>query len=153
VTPTPEEEEEPETIVVYYITNPNEILGVFPVQPFDAPTLYNHMVHIRNSLNVMAGNIDGAHGGDANACAAYIGAYETILYSGVFFEDVPGDWQTIDGAYFISFIYSLDRTRPAYLSCVNAGQVDDFNYGLAYTTINETLGFLNPFIDQAAAKL
>jgi hypothetical protein len=153
VTPTPEEEEEPETIVVYYVSNPNDILGVFPVQPFDAQTLYNHMAHIRSSLYTMRDNIDGAHGGDANACAAYVAAYETVLYSGVFFEDVPGDWEAIDQAYFISFIYSLDRTRPAYLSCVNAGRVDDFNYSVAYTTIQETLNFLSPFVDQAAAKL
>jgi hypothetical protein len=153
VTPTPEEEEEEETIVLYYISNPNDILGVFPVQPFDGSTMYNHMVNIQQSLHTMADSIDGAHNGDANACAAYVGAYEGILYSGVFFEEVPADWQQIDDAYVISFVYSLDRTRPAYLSCVDAGRVDDFNYGLAWDTIQNTLGFISPFIDQAGSKL
>jgi hypothetical protein len=152
-TPTPEETEEPETIVLYYISNPNDILGVFPVQPFDGNGMYNHMVTIRQSLYTMADNIDGAHNGDANACAVYAGAYEGILYSGVFYDDVPDDWQQIDDAYVISFIYSLDRTRPAYLSCVDAGRVDDFNYGLAWETIQNTLNFIGPYIDQAASKL
>jgi len=120
---------------------------------FNANDLYNNMLRIRNSLNTMRDNIDGAKNGDAAACTAYVNAYNNILYSGVFYEDVPGDWQEIDWAYFKAFIYSLDRTRPAYLSCVNAGRVDDFNAGLATQTIFQTLDFINPYINAAAAKL
>jgi hypothetical protein len=97
--------------------------------------------------------IPGVRTGDAAACASYIASYESILYSGVFYDDVPGDWQNIDLVYVLSFIYSLDRTRPAYLSCVNAGQVDDFNANLAFTTIEQTLNVLNPAIAEAAGKL
>jgi hypothetical protein len=75
------------------------------------------------------------------------------LYSGVFYDDVPADWQEIDFYYFLGFVYALDRTRPAYLSCVNAGRVDDFNYSLAQQTIDETLSLINPTVDAAAAKL
>jgi hypothetical protein len=91
--------------------------------------------------------------GDPAACASYINAYNSILNSGVFYDPVPPDWADIDNRYFISFVYSLDRTRPAYLSCVNAGQVDNFNANLAYGTIEQTLNFLNPAIEAAAAKL
>jgi hypothetical protein len=145
--------EELDEIVLYYISDPNEILGVFPVRTFDANSLYNNMVRIRQSLQTMMANIDGAKSGDANACNAYVGAYNNILYSGVFYEEVPPDWEEIDWAYYLSFVYSLDRTRPAYLSCVNAGQVDNFNYGLAVQTLNETYNFLSPYVDAAAAKL
>jgi hypothetical protein len=149
-TPEPEELDE---ITIFYISNPNDILGVFPVRPFDANALVNNMVRIRNSLQTMSGSIDGAHSGDADSCNAFVGAYNNILYSGVFFDDVPAAWQDIDGAYFLAFIYSLDRTRPAYLSCVNSGTVDDFNYGLAVQTVGATLSFFNPYVDAAIGRL
>lgn len=149
-TPTPEELED---IVLYYISNPNDVLGVFPQRAFDANGLVNNMIVVRNSLYTMRSNIDGAHNGDANACNAYVGAYNNILYSGVFYVEVPPDWQDTYRAYVLSFIYSLDRTRPAYLSCVDAGRVDDFNYGLAYQTLDETLNFFSPYVDAAAARL
>jgi len=148
-TATPEEAEE---IVIYYISNPNDILGVFPVRTFDAAGLVNNMLRIRSALQTMRANIDGTKDPGNGACDAYVGAYNSILYSGVFYEDVPGDWQEIDGAYYISFVYSLDRTRPAYLSCVNAGKVDGFNLGLARQTLDETLNFFVPYVNAAIAK-
>jgi hypothetical protein len=143
---------EPEMITVYYISNPNDILGVFPELPFNAAGLTANMNKIYNSLQTMRGSIDGAKAGDAAACSTYVGAYNNILYSGVFYKDVPGDWEEIDFVYFLSFIYSLDRTRPAYLSCVNAGSVDDFNYGLAVQTIDQTLTFLTPSLNAANSR-
>ncbi|MEM9777809.1 MAG: hypothetical protein AAF902_24745, partial [Chloroflexota bacterium] len=79
-------------------------------------------------------------------------AYNNILNSGVFYEPVPPEWQDIDEAYFLSFVFSLDRTRPAYLSCINSGKVDDFNYSLALSTIEQTLNFLIPYINSAASR-
>jgi hypothetical protein len=149
-TATPEEAEE---IVIYYISNPNDILGVFPVRTFDAAGLVNNMVRIRTALQTMRANVDATKDAGNGACDAYVAAYNSILYSGVFYEDVPGDWQEIDYAYYISFVYSLDRTRPAYLSCVNAGRVDEFNLGLARQTLDETMSFFIPYVDAAAAKL
>lgn len=147
-----EESGEPEMITVYYISNPNDILGVFPELPFDAADLTANMNNIYYSLQTMRGSIDGAKAGDAAACSTYVGAYNNILYSGVFYKDVPGDWQEIDFVYFLSFIYSLDRTRPAYLSCVNAGKVDDFNYGLAVQTIDQTVSFMTPSLNAANSR-
>ncbi len=111
------------------------------------------MLVLQRSLGTMRGSIDGAHGGDAASCTTYVNAYNTILCSGVFYDDVPADWQDIDLSYVVSFIYSLDRTRPAYLSCINAGTVDDFNYGLALQAIDLTQQVLNPAVAAAAAKL
>lgn len=147
-----EESGEPEMITVYYISNPNDILGVFPERPFDAAALTANMNNIYNSLQTMRGNIDGAKAGDATACSTYVGAYNNILYSGVFYKDVPGDWEEIDFVYFLSFIYSLDRTRPAYLSCINAGKVDEFNYGLALTAIDQTVNFMTPSLNAANSR-
>jgi hypothetical protein len=115
--------------------------------------MYNNMLNMRQSLYTMQGALGGALNGDANACMTYVGAYNTILNSGVFYDEVPDDWTHIDLAYVLSFIFSLDRTRPAYLSCVDSGRVDSFNHDLAYQTINQTLEFLNPYIDEAASKL
>jgi hypothetical protein len=143
---------EPEMITVYYISNPNDILGVFPELPFDAEGLKANMNNINRSLQTMRGSIDGAHAGDQAACDTYVGASYNILYSGVFYKDVPGDWEEIDFVYFLSFIYSLDRTRPAYLSCVNAGTVDDFNYSLALTAINQTQTFMEPALNSANSR-
>jgi hypothetical protein len=151
-TATPEESGENGPITVYYISNPNDILGVFPELPFDSEGLKANMNNINGSLQTMQGNIDGAHNGDQASCDAYVAAYNNILYSGVFYKDVPGDWKDIDAVYFISFIYSLDRTRPAYLSCVNAGKVDDFNYGLAVQTLNQTVAFMTPSLNAANAR-
>ena len=151
-TATPEESEEPEMITVYYISNPNDILGVFPELPFDAQGLKANMNNINWSLQTMRGSIDGAHAGDQASCDTYVGAYNNILYSGVFYKDVPGDWEEIDFVYFLSFIYSLDRTRPAYLSCVNSGSVDDFNYSLALTAINQTQTFMEPALNSANSR-
>lgn len=157
-TPEPEEGDEEgddgevEMITVYYISNPNDILGVFPELPFDPEGLKANMNNIHRSLQTMRGSIDGAHGGDQASCDTYVGAYNNILYSGVFYKDVPGDWEEIDFVYFLSFIYSLDRTRPAYLSCVNAGTVDDFNYSLALTALDQTLAFLTPALNQANSR-
>lgn len=146
------EDETPDEITVYYISNPNDILGVFPVRSFDSTAILNNMYNIRNALQTMRSNIDGAKDGNAEACTAYVNAYNNILYSGVFYEDVPGDWQDVDNAYFLSFIYSLDRTRPAYLSCVNAGQVDQFNYGLALSALDQTRSFIEPYIQAAESR-
>ncbi|MBK7178932.1 MAG: hypothetical protein IPH82_17425 [Chloroflexi bacterium] len=152
VAPTTEAEVEESFVTIYYISNPNDILGNFPEKPFDADELRSHMVNIQSSLNRMQSNLDAAKGGDAAACSNYVSAYNNILYSGTFYKDVPGDWQEIDFIYFISFVYSLDRTRPAYLACVNGGDMGDFNYGLAYSAIGETLNILNPAIVSAYAK-
>ena len=159
-TPEPEDGEEGEEgddgevemITVYYISNPNDILGVFPELTFDADGLKSNMNNINRSLQTMRGSIDGAHTGDQASCDTYVAAYNNILYSGVFYKDVPGDWQDIDAVYFLSFIYSLDRTRPAYLSCVNAGTVDDFNYSLALTALDQTLAFMTPSLNAANAR-
>ncbi len=150
--PTTEAEAEESFVTIYYISNPNDILGNFPEKPFDADELRSHMVNIQSSLNRMQSNLDAAKAGDAAACSNYVSAYNNILYSGTFYKDVPSDWQEIDFIYFISFVYSLDRTRPAYLACVNGGDMGDFNYGLAYSAIGETLDILNPAIVSAYAK-
>lgn len=142
-----------DNVTLYYVSNPNDILGVFPVVPFDANALYNSMLRVRNSLYTMRNNIDAAKGGDTTACAAYVGAYNNILNSGTFYDEVPGDWEEIDAYYVISFIYALDRTRPAYLSCRDAGNIDDFNYSLALTAINNTLSLLEPTVNAAAIKV
>ena len=142
-----------DVVTLYYRSNPNEILGTFPVKVFDANALYNNMVRMRNSLYTMRDNLDASRSGDATACNAYKGAYESIKASGVFYDEVPADWAEIDLYYFLSFVYSLDRTRPAYLSCRDAGQVDEFNYGLALSAINDTLSLLEPTVGAAASKL
>ena len=152
-TATPSPEATPETITLYYRSNPNEALGTFPVRPFDGQAMYNHMVSMQQSLGAMQGAIYGAKDGNADACTNYTQAYNNILYAGVLYDDVPEDWQGVEFAYVLSFIYALDRTRPAYLSCVNAGMVDDFNFNLAVTAINETLQLLNPTVETAASKL
>jgi hypothetical protein len=149
---TPEESGETEMVTVYYISNPNDILGVFPELTFDSEGLKANMNNINWSLQTMRGSIDGAKVGDQASCDTYVGAYNNILYAGVFYKDVPEDWKDIDFAYFISFIYSLDRTRPAYLSCVNAGNVDDFNYGLAVQALDQTMAFFTPFLNSANAR-
>lgn len=147
-----DEEETPDFITLYYISNPSDILGTFPVQPFDADAIRSDLYGMQDSLNTMRSNLDGAKAGDAAACAAYVQGYNNILYGTRFFDDVPPDWQDIDSLYVLLFIYSLDRTRPAYLSCANAGRIDDFNYSLAYTTINETMEVLNPTVQSAAGR-
>lgn len=155
VTPTPEEptaEPTADSVTLYYRSNPNEALGTFPKRPFSASGIYNNMLNMRGSLYTMKDNLSGALNGDAAACTAYVNAYNNILYSGVFYDDVPGDWEEIDFAYVLAFIYSLDRTRPAYLSCADSGQVDNFNFSLAVSAVEDTLNFLNPYIDAAAAK-
>ena len=150
--PTAETEAEESFVTLYYISNPSDILGTFPEKPFNADELRSHMVNIQSSLNTMQANLDAAKGGDAAACSNYVSAYNNILYSGTFYKDVPGDWQEINFVYSISFVYSLDRTRPAYQACVNGGDMGDFNYGLAYSAIGETLNILNPAIVSAYAK-
>lgn len=140
-------------ITLVYQSNPNEVLGTFPVKNFDGNALYNNMLRIRSSLQTMGGNLDGAKAGDAAACSAYVNAYDNIMRNGVFYDNIPADWQDIDFAYFISFVFALDRTRPAYLSCINAGRVDDFNYGLARQAIDGAQNVLNPAIASAGAKL
>jgi outer membrane biosynthesis protein TonB len=153
--PSPEPTEESEaadTVVIYYISDPNEILGVFPVRPFDRDEALSKMQIIRGALYTMRENLPGARSGDAAACGNYVNAYNNVLYSGVFFDPVPPEWQNIDEIYYISFIYALDRTRPAYLSCSNAGRVDDFNANLAEQAIGQTLSFLEPAINEAAAR-
>lgn len=140
-------------ITLYYRADPNEVLGVFPEYPFDAEAMYGHMINMGKSLATMQAALDGARKGDENSCNAYVGAYDVILTAGTFYEDVPGDWGDIDLRYMVSFIYSLDRTRPAYLSCKESGRVDDFNYSLAWRTIDQVWTVLNPAIDAAASKL
>lgn len=151
-TATSEAEATPEFVTIYYISNPNDILGVFPVREFDADELRQQMNTIQFALNTMRSNLDAAKAGDAAACANYVSAYNNVLYSGIFFDPVPPDWQDIDYIYFLSFIYALDRTRPAYLACVDGGAMGDFNYGLAYTAIENTLSILNPAIISANSR-
>jgi uncharacterized protein YraI len=149
---TTEEPEAPDTVVLYYISDPNEILGIFPVRPFDPAEELAKMQLIRGALYTMRDALPGARSGDAAACANYINAYNNVLYSGIYYDPVPPEWQDIDEVYYISFVYALDRTRPAYLSCVDSGRVDDFNAGLAEQSIGQTLAFLEPAINEAAAR-
>lgn len=145
-------EDEEEFVTLYYASNPNDILGVFPVKPFNADDIRRNMGNIQASLRIMQDNLFGAHTGDPAACPNYVQAYNNILYAGVVYDDVPPGWTDIDFAYVLSFIYALDRTRPAYLSCVNGNPVDEFNYGLADSAINETNALLNQAIQQAQGR-
>jgi hypothetical protein len=115
--------------------------------------MYNNMLNMRESMTTMQNSLHGASTGDANSCNAYVAAYDVILNSGVFYDDVPGDWEELDYWYVACFIYSLDRTRPAYLSCKDSGQVGKFNSDLAWQTLSQTMEVLNWAIDGAAAKL
>ncbi len=151
ITPTPTATLEPVTL--WYRSNPNDVLGTFPAYYFDAQALYKNMVKLQEALPVLQGALSGALNGDAGACQSYIDAYDAIMNSGVFYEDVPGDWEDIDLRYVLSFIYSLDRTRPAYLSCKNSGKVDQFNHNLAWQAIDLTNQVLGPGITAAKAKL
>lgn len=145
--------EDEEFITVFYLSNPNEILGEFPVRTFDAEEFYTNLILLRAGLEVMKNNLDGALRGDAEACETYAGAYLLILLSGVFYVDVPPQWQDADARYFLSFIYALDRTRPAFLSCLNAGRVDSFNYGLAMESIYDAIAVVDPAIQNAEQLL
>jgi uncharacterized protein YraI len=142
----------PDTVVLFYLSNPSDVLGTFPLQPFDASKLYNQMVSIRSNLETMRNSLSGARDGDASACTSYVSAYNNILYGAIFFGDVPPAWQEISFLYELSFIYALDRSRPAYFSCLNAGKIDEFNYSLAFSSIEDALRVLNPIIDRAAAS-
>jgi len=150
-TPTPSPT--PETVTLYYISNPNDILGVFPVYPFNARAMYDDMVSMRESIDVMRYSLDGAHQGDVAACNNYAAAYETILDSGTFYDDVPGDWQAIDERYVVSFIYSLDKTRPAYLACKEGNRPSDQSYGQAYQALDDVARYLDPAIGWAEDRL
>lgn len=152
-TNTPEPTPTPEMITLYYESNPNEHLGTFPEYPFDAHAMYDKMTHLKEQLEVMNANLGGAGQGDAAACQAYVNAYESIIDSGAFYKDPPGHWERIHFYYVISFIYSLDRTRPAYLSCKETGKVNQFDFGLAWQALDLTFKVLNPAIDEAKATL
>ena len=54
-----------------YVSNPNDILGSFPIKPFSANELYNKMLVVRSSLTTMNDNSGGARNRDAAACQAY----------------------------------------------------------------------------------
>jgi hypothetical protein len=123
------------------------------VRSFDANQLYQNMLNMRQALWTMRDALPSARTGDAAACGTYVGAYQAIYNSGVFYDPVPPEWQDVDSIYVLSFIFSLDRTRPAMLSCANAGTVDDFNANLAAQTIEQTLAFLQGGIDAAASRL
>jgi len=144
------EEERPEDITLFYISNPNDVLGTFPVRDFDSGAMRNNMNNIRNSLETMRNSLGDLKNG--GSCGTYMQAYNNILYSGVFYDPVPPEWQDLDRAYMVSFIYSLDRTRPAFLSCRDANKVDDFNLGLARQTIEETYNFFSPYVDAANSR-
>jgi hypothetical protein len=140
-------------IYLVYVSNPDELLGAFPEYPFDAEALYANMTHLSGKLDVMRDHLGGAGQGDAAACQTYVNAYESIRDNGAFYKDRPGDWEDIHFRYMASFVYSLDRTRPAYLSCKEAGKVNQFDFGLAWQAIDDASSFLTPAIGQAAAKL
>lgn len=150
---TGDSDDMPETITLFYLSNPSDVLGTFPLQPFDANVMYNEMLAIRSNLETMRGAISALAGGDNAACNSYINGYNNILYSAVFFNDVPPAWAEIEFLYELSFIYALDRSRPAYLSCLNAGSVDEFNRSLAFSSIEDALSVLNPIIDRTAASV
>lgn len=154
--PAEEEAAEPEVlgyITIVYASNPDEVLGVFPVVLFDAELMYNRMVLNQQALNDMRDSLSGMLAGDQAACDRYESAYERIKENGIFFVDIPGDWINLDLVYFNTFIFALDRTRPAYLSCFDSGRVDQFNHDLAFQTIVQTLDLLNPAVEESAAKL
>lgn len=143
-----------EPVALYYRSNPNERLGIFPAHYFNAQELYQNIANLNGYLPVLQGALNGVSGSEsAAACQTYIATYEAILKSGVFYEDVPGDWEEIDARYVLSFIYSLDRTRPAYISCKDSGKVDDFNRNLAWQAIDLTSQVLGPALTSAKAKL
>lgn len=151
--PPPAPPTDEETVTIYYASNPDEVLGVFPVRNFNARDFYGNLQRLRAGLETMKNTLDGTLRGDAGACASYIAAYEGILRSGVFYENVPAEWQEADLRYFLSFVYALDRTRPAYLSCQNAGRVDQFNYGLALDAVFDAINVVDPAIRNAQTLL
>lgn len=150
---SPAAEEPIGVITLVYNSDPDEVLGVFPVYEFNAETLVLRMIFNELALIEMRANLDGALSGDQAACDNYEQAYEIMKASGGFYVDVPSEWRGIYSTYVNSFIVGLDRTRPAYLACLNDGQVNQFNYGLAFTAINDALNQLTPAIDQALVLL
>ncbi|MGB1249274.1 MAG: hypothetical protein ACPG8W_01465 [Candidatus Promineifilaceae bacterium] len=140
-------------ITIYYVSDPNEIIGVFPVILFNAELMTASMIFNWVNLNIMRDNLNNAASGDQAACDLYEDSYEAIKETAIFFVGIPGDWAELDLIYFNTFISSLDRTRPAYLSCFDAGRIDDFNRDLARLNIDETLPVMENAIKAALAKL
>ena len=138
-----------DSIPIYYVSNSNELIGTFPIIRFRSELLVENMQFNQTMLHKMRNNLDSAASGDQASCDRYKDAYEAIKENGIFFADVPVEWEELYFTYFLTFVYSLDRTRPAYLSCIDSGRIDDFNRDLAHQTINETLDILNPAVDAA----
>jgi hypothetical protein len=141
-----------EIFILYYESDPTEVLGVFLIKPFNGQELYEVMTNARDQLAVMQDVIFLTED-DPLACATYIAAYNSIRDSGVVYDQVPGTWVEVYRLYVPAFIMSLDRTRPAYLSCVQTGQVSPFNASLASTTIEQALQMWKPAIDGAEDRL
>jgi hypothetical protein len=70
VPPTPTPAPTTDTILLFYRSNPNEVLGVFPVRPFDATAMLNNMKRMRQSLYTMRDSLGGAQDGSAEACTS-----------------------------------------------------------------------------------
>jgi hypothetical protein len=140
-------------VVVYYLSNPDEILGVFPILDFDAEWLYNDMLWMKEGIDMMLGALDGASRGDRAACGHFLHGYEMVFDSGAWYENVPAEWAEADARFYTALIWTLDRTRPAAISCDEAGRVDPFNYGLAMQSLHQAQNVLNPAIAIAEALL
>lgn len=124
--------QEQETVTIVYTSNPNEILGTFDVVPFSEELLLARVVDLNANFDKMrlalgSGNVD---------CPAFMSGYEDVLADSVFFANVPSEYGEADALYQVAFVTALDRTRPAYFGCQNDGSVNNFDYGLAYTTLD-----------------
>ena len=135
-----------------YVSN-NEVIGVFPVVRFDANLMMTRMRFNQHNLYVMRSRLEGASRGDQAACDQYEDAYEAIKETAIFFVDIPAEWQDLDSRYYVTFLFTLDRTRVAYLSCFDSGYINGQNVSFAYEAIDDTLEVLNPAILEAANKL
>ncbi len=132
---------ETETITIVYESNPDEELGTFPIVPFNDLELLDRTGKLVTHLRIMRDALDGAKAGSAADCMVFTTTYETIKEESVFFdpETIPVNYVVADNLYFFSFVTALDRTRPAYFGCQNDGRVNNFDHGLAYTSIATSL--------------
>lgn len=143
---------------VAVVATPTAVPPSRPVPPapvvFEAQAMRNSMNNTRSMLEQMGGLLDRLVRGSSESCEEYTNYYRGLVGSPRY-DGVPGEWQGIYNEYIFAVEHGSLKNQPIFDLCFidHGGGVTELNYGVARTSVNDSLNRLIPAIETANAML
>ena len=123
------------------------ITGNIPLIDFDLDVLALSATVLWESTNHIQYHLDQAVAGSEESCAEIVSLGRLVYATTAFHKNVPARYAKAYGDYRAAILQFFDHIDPAFISCLETGQVSNFEYGWARTGMDTVRTLLEPYFN------